>query len=115
MNQQLLTTAPAVRETRTEDGLALLDVNRGVCVSINSTGATIWALLKQGATIDQICQQLVTNHEIGLEQASEDVTDFIATLSKHKLLIPAAASSKAPGRFDRLLKLARSITSTDNR
>src|ERR1039458_8095163 len=40
------TIAPGVRETASEDGAVLLDVEQGVCFSLNPVGLRIWELLK---------------------------------------------------------------------
>src|SRR2546423_7552409 len=37
-----------VRETITQDGAVLLDIEQGLCFSMNPVGARIWEMLKQG-------------------------------------------------------------------
>jgi hypothetical protein len=106
-NSDCLVVSPSVRETATEDGASLLDVDRGECFSINPAGARIWCFLKQGHTRAQIAAELVGTFGIDEEQASEDVADFIDNLQRHNLLNSTAITT--PGRLNRLVALARKL------
>ena len=48
------TIAPGVRETASEDGAVHLDIEQGVCLSLNPVGLRIWELLKKRCSLDQI-------------------------------------------------------------
>ena len=50
-----LTIAPGVREVASEDGAVLLDVEQGVCFSLNPVGLKIWDLLKKGCSSRPDC------------------------------------------------------------
>ena len=54
MEDPLITTedvviAPSVRETASEDGAVLLDIEQGICFSLNPVGLKIWELLKNAS------------------------------------------------------------------
>ena len=50
--------APGVRETASEDGAVLLDIEQGICFSLNPVGLKIWELLKKHYSVDQIAEVL---------------------------------------------------------
>ena len=52
------TIAPGVRETASEDGAVLLDIEQGICFSLNPVGLRIWELLKKRCSLDQIADAL---------------------------------------------------------
>ena len=52
MEDPIITTediviAPGVRETASEDGAVLLDIEQGICFSLNPVGLKIWELLEE--------------------------------------------------------------------
>ena len=54
MEDPLITTediviAPSVRETASEDGAVLLDIEQGICFSLNPVGLKIWELLENAS------------------------------------------------------------------
>jgi hypothetical protein len=53
---------------------------------VNRTGAVIWPLLDEGATREELAEQLVTRYGIDQASASRDVDAFVATLSERNLL-----------------------------
>jgi hypothetical protein len=46
--------APGSRETASEDGAVPLDIEQGICFSLNSVGLKIWELLNKRYSVDQI-------------------------------------------------------------
>jgi hypothetical protein len=55
-------------------------------VSTSGTGALLWKRLADGATPDELADQLVSEFAIDRERAVEDVDAFLAELDAQKLL-----------------------------
>jgi len=56
--------APGVRETASQDGAVLLDIDQGICFSLNPVGLKIWDLLKKRYSVDQIADSLAQDFPI---------------------------------------------------
>lgn len=82
-----LEIAPGVRETANEDGAVLLDIEQGICFSLNPVGLKIWDLLKQHYTTDKIVQALANDFPVPPSQLLADVQEFIAALEAKRLLL----------------------------
>lgn len=76
----------SIKETASEDGGVLLDVDRGLCFSLNSVGLKIWESLKEGCSADQIAENLQREYSISCEQASTDVRTFLEQLHSSGVL-----------------------------
>ena len=77
-----LAIAPGVREVASEDGAVLLDVEQGVCFSLNPVGLKIWELLKKGCSLDQIADALGQEFPVSRPQLLSDATEFVAALEE---------------------------------
>jgi Coenzyme PQQ synthesis protein D (PqqD) len=89
------TISPGVRETASEDGALLLDIEQGVCFSLNPVGLRIWELLKKRRSLDQIAEALGQEFSVPQSQVLSDATEFIAALeAKHLIRRPHETVSK---------------------
>lgn len=100
----------SVKETASEDGAVLLDVERGICFSLNVVGLKIWGLLKKGRDQAQIVDSLQKEYSIPREQLREDVRQFMEELESSKLLVGHDQPAKV-SFFRRLLGNRRSALS----
>jgi len=83
------TIAPGVRETASEDGAVLLDVEQGICFSLNPVGLRIWKLLKNRCSLDQIADALGQEFSVPRSQLLADAAEFIEALeAKHLIRRP---------------------------
>jgi hypothetical protein len=48
--------------------------------ALTPTGAQLWELLKDWATVDQLAQSLVAEYEVSVEDARRDVMEFLDQL-----------------------------------
>jgi hypothetical protein len=79
-----VSVSPRVKQTESEDGAVLLDIEQGVCFSLNAVGLKIWEMLKRQAPIEQIADALAQEFHIPRAEVIADVCDFVAQLeSKH--------------------------------
>jgi coenzyme PQQ synthesis protein D (PqqD) len=92
-----LSISSTVKETASEDGAVLLDVEQGICFSLNSSGLKIWGLLKQGRTIEQIADALESDYSVQRPQLLNDLCAFMLELETRKLLL-VGEKSQAPGK-----------------
>jgi hypothetical protein len=79
-----ISISPRVKQTESEDGAVLLDIEQGICFSLNAVGLKIWEMLKRQSPIGQIADSLAQEFHIPREEIIADVCDFVAQLeSKH--------------------------------
>ncbi len=66
--------------------LVVLDLRSSDYLSVNGTGAELWTLLVEGATVSELVTALIKTHEIDAPSAERDVRDFLAVLQQAQLL-----------------------------
>jgi hypothetical protein len=81
-----ITIAPGVRETASEDGAVLLDIEQGICFSLNPIGCKIWAMLKQQYSLEQIADSLEREFHAPRPELLADICDFAAQLEARHLI-----------------------------
>jgi hypothetical protein len=103
-----LAIAPGVREVASEDGAVLLDVEQGICFSLNPVGLKIWELLKKGCSLEQIADALGQEFPVSRPQLVSDTREFIEALeAKHLIRRPNQTIPKRSGFFENLLRRKR--------
>lgn len=79
--------APGVRETASADGAALLDIEQGICFSLNPVGLRIWELLKKRYSVDQIADALAQDFAaVPRSQLLSDLAEFLQSLEAKHLI-----------------------------
>jgi hypothetical protein len=79
--------AAEVRETATEDGAVLLDVEQGICFSLNPVGLKIWGMLKQHHySMAEIADALEREFHMPRAELVADISDFLTQLEAKHLL-----------------------------
>ena len=78
--------APGVRETASEDGAVLLDIEQGICFSLNPVGLKIWQLLKTGHSVHEIADELAQAFPVSRSQLLSDIVEFIQSLEAKRLI-----------------------------
>ena len=105
-----LAIAPGVREVASEDGAVLLDVEQGVCFSLNPVGLKIWELLKKGCSLEQIADALGQEFPVSRPQLVSDASEFIAALEEKQLIRrPNQTILRRSGFFENLLRRKRRL------
>ena len=100
-----LTVAPDVREVTSEDGAVLLDIEQGICFSLNPVGLKIWDLLKKKSSLDQIVAALAADFPVPRDRLRSDACEFIESLRTKRLLRRAGGSeSRKPGLLRSLFR-----------
>ncbi|HWY54137.1 MAG TPA: PqqD family protein [Terriglobales bacterium] len=85
-NTQDLVIGPSVRETASEDGAVLLDIEQGICFSLNPIGLKIWELLKTHHSVDEIADELAQSFPVSRSQLLSDVVEFLQSLEAKRLI-----------------------------
>ncbi len=78
--------SPGVRETASEDGAVLLDIEQGICFSLNPVGLRIWQMLKDRRSTDQIADALAQDFPVPRSQLLSDVFEFLQALETKRLV-----------------------------
>lgn len=95
-----------IRETRSQDGAVLLDIEQGICFSLNPVGLKIWELLKQGQSLDKVADTLANQFPVPRQQILADTQEFISALEvKHLIRRPGQKQSKKSW-FARLMRFS---------
>jgi hypothetical protein len=94
--QVVFKPAPSVRESETQDGAVLLDIEQGQCFSMNPVAAMIWKQLGQGCDPMEIAQNLARTFDISLDHASSDVEELVQRLRHVNLLRDPKAAERQP-------------------
>jgi hypothetical protein len=64
----------------------LLDVDAGIAVRLNTTGAWIWEQLEQPRRVGELARGLAQRFEIDEARAYDDVVAFAREMERRKLL-----------------------------
>jgi hypothetical protein len=107
-NNPAISIAKAVRETVNQDGAVLLDIEQGVCFSVNPVGTRIWQLLKHGSSLDEITDTLQEEFRLPRAQLRLDISDFLKRLEDLRLVGEQSSLPYKKGFFSRLLSGNRS-------
>jgi hypothetical protein len=100
-----LTITPGVREVTSEDGAVLLDIEQGICFSLNPVGLKIWDLLKKKSSLDQIVDTLGAEFPVPRDELRSDASAFIESLqAKHLLQRADEPELRKPGFLGSLLR-----------
>ena len=86
INTQDLVIATGVRETASEDGAVLLDIQQGICFSLNPIGLKIWELLKTHHSVDEIADELAQSFPVSRSAILSDVVEFLQSLEAKRLI-----------------------------
>lgn len=98
-----LKPSAGVRNVNTQDGAVLLDIDQGLCFSMNPVAARIWEMLKMNHSVDFIVDTLANDFSVPRDQVLEDVRAFLCQLQNQHLLVSNRETKKSTtGLFQRL-------------
>ena len=81
--------SPEVRTTYSEDGAVLLDINKGICYSLNSVAAQIWVTVESseaGVTIEDIVDAIETHFKVPRQELKCDTAECLNKLQRMGLV-----------------------------
>lgn len=77
--------APNIRSIVDHDGAVILDIENDAMLRLNSTGAYVWAKLRQGKSVDEIVRELAEESSADLVTVDHDVREFLDLLKARHL------------------------------
>ena len=108
VNNSAIKVAKGVRETVNQDGAVLLDIEQGLCFSLNPVGTRIWEMIKDGRSVDEIADALEEEFRLPRTQLLMDVSDFLKQLENMRLVGNQSSPAEKRGLLSRLLGRRRS-------
>ena len=108
VNHSAIKVAQGVRETVNQDGAVLLDIEQGLCFSLNSVGTRIWEMIKDGRSVDEIADALEQDFRVPRTQILTDISDFLKQLENMRLVGDQSLPAERRGILSRLLSRLRS-------
>ena len=75
--------SPDVRSTYSEDGAVLLDIQKGLCYSLNPVAARVWSTLEaspSGVDLRGLVGVMETHFTISRERLERDVDEYLSKL-----------------------------------
>ena len=87
--------SPDVVFQRLDDELVVLHPGTGSYVSLNGTGAELWAMLESPTNVEALVGHLVATRNVDSNRAAADVRSFLADLLERGL-VAAEASGSSP-------------------
>jgi hypothetical protein len=85
----MLTISSTVRQTQTQDGAVLLEIERGQMFCLNPVGSKILELIGSGCDEHEIADQVSAEYGADIDIVRADVREFLETLSWHSILQPS--------------------------
>ena len=85
----MLRISDTIRRAETQDGGILLDVHHGQMFCLNLVGAKILELLQLGYDESRIAEEISRAYQVDRETVQRDVAEFIESLHKQHILLPA--------------------------
>ena len=103
VNNTAIKVAKGVRETVNQDGAVLLDIEQGLCFSLNPVGTRIWEMIRDGRSVDEILDALEQEFRLPRTQLLADVSDFVKQLENKRLVGNQSSPEERHGFLSRLL------------
>ena len=75
--------SPDVRSTYSEDGAVLLDIQKGLCYSLNPVAARVWSTVEaspSGVDLRGLVDVMETHYTVSREQLERDIKEYLAKL-----------------------------------
>ena len=66
--------------------LVMMNIENGSYASMNDTGKSIWGLIEEPKTVDEVLTSLIVEYDIDRQTAETEVISFIKKLVKVKVI-----------------------------
>src|SRR6266478_2983910 len=84
-NSVMWAVSPHVRATYSEDGVVLLDINKGICYSLDRVAARLWVTVEMnqtGITLEGIVRAVETHFEVPRRELEGDAIEWLNKLQR---------------------------------
>ncbi len=78
-----------VRATYTDEGAVLLDIEKGLCYSLNTVAARIWVTIEsseEGLTLEAVVRTLQAQFKVSRQELESDTAECLDKLQRMGLL-----------------------------
>jgi Coenzyme PQQ synthesis protein D (PqqD) len=76
----------ALLSTNLGDDVVMMDIEQGAYYGLEAVAARIWALTEQPVSVGSLCERLVSEYLISLEQCQAEVLAFVNELIGHHIV-----------------------------
>ena len=84
--QQRLVVPKHVMARAVGDEYVILDLEKGTYYGLDAVGARAWSLIVEGMTLGEVCNRVVHEYDVALEQAQSDLASLVDDLRARGLL-----------------------------
>jgi len=77
-------------EAELGDELVALDPRAGTCFGFNSVATSVWRLLEQPKTFEQLQQSLLDEYEVDPAECSQELQRLLSDMSSRGIVAPVA-------------------------
>ena len=85
-------TCAGVLSTEVDGQAVLMHVEKGIYFGLNDVGALVWRELGSEATIEELCEAVISEFDVETDECKNDVQDLLAQLAEQGLVEPADTS-----------------------
>ena len=75
-----------VVQSKIDDEVVMMDIESGFYFGLNSVASIIWELLKDGKTVDELADYLITEYDVSREQCLEETDILIKKMLDLKVI-----------------------------
>jgi hypothetical protein len=75
-----------VVQSKIDDEVVMMDIESGFYFGLNSVASVIWELLKDGKTVDELADYLITEYDVNREQCLEETDILIKKMLDLKVI-----------------------------
>ena len=87
-----------VRKTSSADGAVLLDIDAGMCYSLNPVGTKVWEAVESGqghATCEDVLNAIAQEFTIPRDQLAADIDNYLRELHQKRLIMSDGGANLA--------------------
>ncbi len=75
-----------VVQSKIDDEVVMMDIESGFYFGLNSVASIIWELLKDGKTVDELADYLITEYDVNREQCLDETDILIKKMLDLKVI-----------------------------
>jgi hypothetical protein len=75
-----------VVQSKIDDEVVMMDIESGFYFGLNSVASIIWELLKDGKTVDELAEYLITEYDVNRKQCLEETDILIKKMLDLKVI-----------------------------
>jgi hypothetical protein len=85
----VLTRSDEYLHHEVDNEIVMMNINSGLYISLNETGKSIWLILEEPKSLDEIMENLAVEYNVTAEQLKKDTVPFIEKLVEKKIIVKA--------------------------